>query len=767
MRGARRGARAAIVGGLWAACAMTAGAQVWESLGPAPTTGFGGSAGRIAAVACSLTDSNLYYVGGADGGVWRTTDGGLTWTSLTDHMPTTAIGAIAIDPFDERVIYVGTGEAHFANHSRYGLGVLRSGDGGDTWVLLGTEAFAGRCVSRIVCDPGVPGVLYASITRAGGFPEMAAAKGHPQREGPLGVLRSEDHGQTWAMLPGLPDLSVTDLAIDPSAPATLYAAVGHIFGDPDNGIYKTTNAGASWTRLAGGLPQAPGRISLRVAPSQPQTVYALLTRPADSSGGGASALGGFRSDDGGLSWSPYGTVNQATYGWYLSVVSVKPDAPGTVFYGGLEMTRRIGSQSTTVTPPHVDIHAIEWDAAGRLVSGNDGGVHRSTDLGASWTNLNVGLGTIQFYAGVSTHPIQDEWLIGGTQDNGTNRRSVAGLTWSSVLGGDGGWTQVDPANPSRVFAESQGTGNIYRSTNGGQSFSYVGSGLSGRNCFLPPFLIDPENTQRMLYATERIFVSTTGGTGWSPLSADLTGGTGAIRALAMAPSDSRFVYAATNNGRVLVSEDSGASFTLVLTDHPGWPRVTREIVVHPDDPRRAYLATAAFGGPKVRRTTDAGQTWEILDANLPDLPVNVVGVDARCPVDVLFAGTEAGVYRSIDGGRHWYRFGQGMPNVPVIDLRVEPGRSRLIAASQGRGAWRVPLSAAPGTPCWCLADLNADGVRNNEDFFYYLTLFAAGNLAMADLTTTAVPGTPGYGVPNGVLNNDDFFFFLAVFAAGC
>lgn len=767
-----RAAQAAVVAGvlgwLWVGAGRAWG-QTWDELGPAPTTVSGGSAGRIAAIACSATDADLYYVGAADGGVWRTTDGGVTWTPLTDQEATTAVGALAIDPFDARVLYAGTGEANFANHSRYGRGLLRSLDGGQTWALLGEGVFGGRCFSAIVCDPVNEGVVYASITRAGGFPELAGAKGHPGATGALGVFRSTDRGASWAQLAGLPDRSVTDLLIDPDSPSTLYAAVGHIFGAPENGIYKTTDAGQTWVKLGGGLPAAPGRISLALAPTQPQTVVALVARPADGTGGGASTLGGFRTLDGGTTWAGYGTVSQATYGWYLNVASVRPDAPETVFYGGLAMVRSTGGVNTTVTPPHVDIHAIEWDAAGRLVVGDDGGVHRSTNLGASWTNLNIGLGTIQFYAGISTHPSDDEFFLGGTQDNGSSRRGAGSNQWTHVLGGDGGWTERGGTTAApHFFGESQGTGNLYRSTNGGNSFSSAGGGLSGRNCFLPPYVVDPSNPQRYLYATERVFQSTNGGTVWTALSGDLTGGgSAAIRALAIAPSDARYVYAATNDGRVLASEDSGATFEVVMTGHPGWPRVTRELVVHPSEAETAYLATAFFGEEQVRRTRDAGQTWESLDGDLPDLPVNVVAVDDRCGTEVLYAGTDGGVYRSINGGRNWYRFGAGMPRVPVVDLRLEAGRNRLVAATQGRGAWRVAIAALPGAGCWCVADFNGDGVRNNEDFFAYLSAFAAGNVGAADLTTLAVPGTPGYGVPDGVLNNDDFFYFLAVFAGGC
>lgn len=725
-----------------------AAAQTWESLGPAPIDTSGGYAGRVSAIATSATDPDLYYAGGADGGVWKTTNGGASWQPLTDHMPTSAIGAIVVDPTDHSVVYVGTGEANYANHSRYGLGIYRTVDGGATWAHLAEDTFAGRTFSKLVIDPLEPGTLYAAVARAGGFPLLAAAKGHPGAAGPVGVFKSTDSGQTWTHLTtGIPAVEASDIAIDRQNPSTLYAAIGNVFGHASNGVYKSPDGGATWTRLAGGLPTGTvGRISLDVSPSSPSTLYALYTNPSTSTGGSATNIGGFRSDDGGLTWTPRGSVDQATYGWYLSCVSVKPDDPNTVFYGGLRAARLVGSTPSTVTPPHVDLHAFAWDAAGRLLSGNDGGVHRTTTLGNSWTSLNTNLSTGQLYAGVSTHPTNDEYLLGGFQDNGTNRRTGSTTAWPHLLGGDGGWTQVDQANPLRLFAEFQGTPNIYRSTNGGSSFNWVGSDISGRNCFLPPFLIDPTNSSIMYFATERIFRSTDGGSNWSARSGDLTDGTGAIRSLAIAPSNPSYLYASTNDGNVLVSTDAGLTFTLILDDHPGWPRVTRELFIDPTDERTVYLATAYFGQTQIRRSHDAGQTWEALDENLPDIPVNVVAVDVRREPPVIYAGTDAGVLRSVDEGASWRPYLAGFPTACVIDMVLDPARERLIVATQGRGTWRAPLVPI------CPSDLTGEGDVNTNDFFQFLALYQLQD-PRADFTG------------EGDVNINDFFAFLARYQA--
>lgn len=704
---------AALLVGL--ALAPLACAADWQELGPAPITN-GSYTGRVSAIVCSPTDSNRYFVAGCDGGVWRTTDGGATWTPLTDYMPTTSMGALALDPTNENIVYAGTGEANYANHCRYGLGLFKSTDGGDNWVQLAEDTFGGRCFSRIVVNPQNPQVLYAAITRAGGFPEMAAAKGHPGATGPVGVFRSIDGGTTWEQLTnGLPNLDATDLAITPGNPSILYAAIGRIFGHASNGIYKTTDSGDSWTKVGGlGWPTATvGRISLAIAPTQPSRIYALVTNPATTTGGNASTLGAYRSDNGGVAWTtlPLGNI-QSSYGWYLSFVSVRPSDANAVFMGGLDLSRSTNSGASwnTVTPPHVDMHAAAWDAAGRLVVGDDGGVHRTTNLGDSWIALNDGLGLVQFYAGLSTHPTDTDYLLGGTQDNGSNIRTTGTPEWTQLFGGDGGWTQLDQVTPTRLFIEYQGSGNLYRSTNGGASFNFSGSGISSsdRNCFLPPYLIDPTNSMRMLYATHRIYRSTNSGTSWTAISGDLTGGgTAAIRTLAQAPSDPNTVYAATNDGRVLRSSNGGSSFTLIASNVPGWPRVTREIFVHPDDPLTVYLAVGAFGQDQVRRSTDGGQNWTSLVGDLPDVPVNTIAVDVRGKFPVLYAGADDGLYYSINDGAVWRRYGSGLPNAAVIDLWIEPARARLIAATQGRGAWSIPI-AVP-------ADMNGDGQVNFGD----------------------------------------------------
>ena len=684
--------------GLAPAQTITASSNIaaWEELGPAPLTG-SLYTGRVSSVAVSPTLPGRYYVGGADGGVWRTNNGGNSWQSLTDHMPTLATGAIAIAPSDEDIIYVGTGEANYANHSRYGLGVLKSMDGGDTWELLGGDALAGRTISKLAIHTTDPNIVYAAVARAGGFPELAAAKGHPGALDARGVFKTVDGGATWTHLAGgLPELSCTDLAISPADPDVLFAGIGRIFGSPQNGIYRSGDGGATWTKLQNGLGSPQGRISLAIAPSDANRLYALVTRPSSASGSGASTSGGYRSNDGGQTWTRLNNLPsiQASYGWYLCVVAVKPTNPDVLVMGGLTLVRSTnGGQSwQSVTPPHVDLHAAVWDANGRLVAGDDGGVHRSANDGNSWSARNSGLGLIQLYAGLSSHPTNDELFYGGFQDNGSARR-LGGQSWTQVFGGDGGWTQVDQSDPSRVFVEFQGTGTLFRSTGAGFLASSQGIVSSDRNCFLAPYLIERGNSQRMLYATQRIYRSVNGGTTWAPISGDLSNGSGAVRALAQSPSDPSFVYAATNDGNVLASQNGGVTWTTRLSSHPGWPRTTNELFVHPRRPRTVYLATAFFGVDQVRRSDDAGATWVSLDGDLPDVPVNVVACVPRGPLEpeLLFAGADDGLYVSEDGGVRWSRYGRGLPNAVVVDIRVERQRRRVVVATQGRGVWRAPL----------------------------------------------------------------------------
>ncbi|MGD2115327.1 MAG: hypothetical protein PVG07_09755, partial [Acidobacteriota bacterium] len=598
---------------------------------------------------------------------------------------------------------------HNAYHSLYGLGIYKSTDAGHTWQVLGEQTFEGRSVTRIAVSPADSQTVWAAATRAGGsYGDYQGARLHPDRLGPVGLYRSDDGGATWGPASStLPATPANDIDFDPVDPSRMYATFSDVFQDPNNGIYRSTDGGQTFQRIF--FTHNFGRTEFAVAPSDPNRFYALVSSSLFRIfewGGytpfGGSTVGLWSSQDGGATWTYHDPGNiQFGQGDYNAAVAVHPDDPDTVFAAGVSMVRSTDGGFTwiDVTPPHQDVHQITFDAAGRLLVATDGGVYRSDDLGDTWEARNHRLGSIQFYPGISLDPDRPGRLLGGTQDNGTLMTETSGENWLWIHGGDGGFTAVHPDDPDVLFVEYQGAGNLFRSDDGGISFELLDLGVDpflDVTAFQAPFQIDPNDPDRMLYATGRIFESTDRGATWTPISADLTEvdpnvDLSAVRSVTIAPSNSQTVYATTNNQRLLVSLDGGATWDLRRDDVYGWPRILRQIAIDPLDDATAYVAVGRFGGEKVLATHDRGQTWQSIGAGLPDLPVNCVAVHRDGGVRTVLAGTDRGVWASDDGGVTWEPVGKSLPAAPVMDLVVDADRQRLVAATLGRGLWEIPL----------------------------------------------------------------------------
>ncbi|MBI4409928.1 MAG: Ig-like domain-containing protein [Gemmatimonadetes bacterium] len=661
----------------------------WTPLGPGAIPISLGSAGRLTAIAVHPTNSNIVFVGGAQGGVWKTTDGGATWTPLTDGECSLAMGALAIDPLNPSVVYAGTGEQHFSGDSYYGCGLLRSTDGGTTWTRLGASVFdlpsGGAKISRIVIDSSTAGgTATTTLYVASDF----------------GLYKSTDGGATWTQVQaGI----ATDLVMDPTNRLVLYAALGNPFGGSGNGVYKTTDAGLTWTQLSVGFPASNvGRINLALARSAPAVLHAAVQDAFDGVGSDGGFLGLWKTTDGGASWSqaPASGASCAPQCWYDMFVAVHPNDPNTVYFGGVSLFKSTdggNSFPSILNGIHVDQHAWAFDPQNPdiVFAGNDGGIYRSADAGASWTSLNNNLAITQFYAGISLHPTDTATILGGTQDNGTLQ--YAGVpTWQHVLGGDGGFTGIDFLDPTVSYAETQWTPPCgfcgpRRRQPPLASFQLVLNGIdtSDRGLFIPPLVMSPTKPQRLYFGTFRLYRTDNRGDAWAAISPDLTQGGGRISAIAEAPSDSLTIYVGTSNGLVQVTSDGGGSWTRITTNLP--TRFVTAIALHPVDADVAYVTFSGFGSAHVFKTTDRGASWQSISGDLPDVPVNAFAhVSAE-----LYVGTDLGVFRSMDGGASWTPFNDGMPNVAVFDLVYRPSLGTLVAATHGRGMFRTSVALAP------------------------------------------------------------------------
>ena len=717
---------------------ITLSTTSWTPIGPAPIVsslipnqldpGNTPVSGRIAAVAADPTNANTIYIAAAGGGVWKTTDGGTTWSPLTDSQATLSMGAIAVAPSNPNIIYAGTGEADNSIDSFYGRGLLKSTDAGATWALLtgnvGLNEFDRTAISRILIDPTDPNTVYVAV----------ATGGENGRVGPYGFYKSTDGGTTWANTMASvitdPIAEFTDAVLDPSNPHTLYVAVD----DPtaaraESGVYRSTDAGATWS-IAGNFPMGVGgAIQVAIAPSAPQTLFAAM---ADPSSGGLLEM--MKTSDGGNTWTALTkTPNyMGSQGWYHTALAVDPSNANLVFAGGQNMGTLKGfiestdggntwTDISTTTPnktgPHTDHHAIAFDANGKLLDGNDGGIWRlesSDPKNASWTDLNGNLNTITF-TGIALDPSNPNIAYGGSQDNGTEK-FTGSLGWTQFGGADGGFVRVDPTNPSTVYFSYQHTlaGNRWflRSDNGGMTSESLTNGINSQDPgpVYIHYVMDPSNSSRLILGTNRVYETTNGAYNWTPISAPFTNGWNTARGvtgLGVAYGDPNTIYADVGSGAIFVTTDHGATWH--ERDIPGIANVNSfthplgDFAVDPANEAVAYVTFDMFshdlGGSvgHVFRTSDYGQHWTDISGNLPDTPTSAIVLDSR--TNVLYVGTDIGVYASSNGGVTWAPFQTGLPHVRVVDLELCPALNILGAGTHGRGMWEisVPAAATPST----------------------------------------------------------------------
>jgi len=683
--------------------APLAGASNWVQLGPTviPKGQTYSQArvqvtGRITSIVVDPTDPNTIYVGAAQGGVWKTTDRGKTWSPKTDNEVSLATGAIAIDPNDHLVLYVGTGEANFSGDSYYGSGVLKTTDGGSSWTLLGQTVFKRARFSRIAINSTT---IFAATT--------------------FGVYRSLDGGVTWTrMTNGLPGTSTiatvaTDIVIDPNTSDTAYAAF------LTAGVYRTHNANAAnptWTKLTNGLPIGNfSRIVLGFAPSSPQTLYALI---ADLASPTYYINQFYRTTDGGNSWSAIllpsdpdsGANNIGKQGIYNLNVAVDPTTPDIVYLSGISLWK---ATHNTINDTwsfaniggsfHPDNHCFAFDPTNHqiLYAGSDGGIYTSTDAGATWSDaINRGLCITQCEF-MDQHPASDAVIFIGTQDNGTEQFRNSPVFYHAD-DGDGGFVAVDQTNPQNVLSTYYSL-SPKRSTASGayESWIDVSRCLFGNALFYPPLALDQANQNNCAMGADNLFLDAAQGTGGWPTIIALPGLAvdKGERISAINYTNSNLIYVGTEFGKVYRLTNSGDTWTATALHAARLPEnhYIWDLAPLPNDVDTVIVVMAGFTIAHVWSgaiPASGPATWTDISGTgagrLPDTPVNALTIDPA-DQDTMYIATDVAVFRTTNGGTTWTRFSEGLPNCAVFDMRLHSPTRLLRVATHGRGVWERQL----------------------------------------------------------------------------
>lgn len=664
----------------------------WLSLGPTNI------AGRVRSLAMDPTRPDILYAGSAGGGVWKTVDGGLHWTPQTDLLPNLRIGSIVVDPHRPDRVFAGCGEGFVSwqGMQAFGQGVYRTDDGGEHWELLASTKTADfSYVFDLAADPHQANALLASTNR--------------------GIYLTTDGGSTWKrVVVGSTDHRGMQCVYHSSAAGVVYGVIEGV------GIFRSLDHGASWTLVySGSSLDAYTRVVLAPAPSNGDIVYAAFSAEYDE-----TCAGLLKSTDRGTTWTPItiptnrfeATDYMGWQGQYNSVLAVHPTTPSTIWVGGIDLYRSTnGGQSWTqmtnwyegagLPYVHADQHALLFHPLqpGRMVSANDGGIFVTTNGGSTWLDRNSGLVTAQFHSG-TPHPTAD-MVLGGTIDNG-NLRITTGTSWMDVTGGDGGYTAVDPTNPSTWYSELYYL-HFMRSTAGGADGTWQVKmsgiprasdyGTTDPVNFIAPFEMDPVNPKVLYAGTNRVYKTTNGADSWKSISPVLSG-SGVISALGLSASDSKVVYAGGDEGSMDWTSDGGTSWTSITTGLP--VRYITDLAVDPANPRRAFASVSGFGSGHLYRTNPTTMVWENISGAgataLPDAPANCVLVHPTVP-DRIFVGTDVGLFYTTNGGGDWMPMNAGIGNVTIADLQIRKD-GVLFVATHGRGMYRSATSVLDSTP---------------------------------------------------------------------
>ncbi len=688
-----------------------------RGLGPAINSG------RITDFAVTPGQRHRYFVASASGGVWSTDNAGTTWTPVFDKEGSYSIGCLAMDPTNPNVVWVGTGENNSQRSVSFGDGVYKTLDGGQTWTNLGLKE--SEHIGRIAIDPRDPNVVYV------------AAQGPLWRAGgDRGLYKTTDGGATWERILHISDdTGVNEVHLDPRDPDVVYASAyqrrRHVWtlinGGPESGLHKSTDGGATWRKLSEGLPKEVdlGRIGLAISPADPDVIYAIVEAQRDE-----SAV--FRSTDRGESWEKRSDYTSQSPQYYNELFA-DPEDVDTVYSMDtfLHVSTDGGETFTKVNEDnkHVDNHAmwIDPDDTDYLLVGCDGGVYESFDRGATW-GFKENLPVTQFYRVTIDNSAPYSYIYGGTQDNNTiggptrtlNRSGISSEDWFITVGGDGYETVVDPSDPNIVYSQWQYGGLVRYDRASGEAVDVQPQEEPGEAAHRwnwdSPLILSPHSHTRLYFACQRVFRSDDRGDSWTAISGDLsrqldrdrlpvmgriwgmdavsknqsTSDYGNIVSLAESPLVEGLLYVGTDDGLIQITEDGGATWRTV-DRMPGVPERTYvsrlEPSYHDADTVYAAFDNHKMGdfAPYVSVSRDRGRTWSSIRGDLPDREIVYALVQDHVEPKLLFAGTEFGLYVTVDEGAHWVRLKGGLPTIQVRDLDVQRRDNDLALGTFGRG----------------------------------------------------------------------------------